>query len=128
MTYVGYRPNVPVPETNNKLFSQMRGNIIAVLPEYLGVNRNGQLSFFVKDGALRTFFRPECVEMINLLDDEPGGLTRKGLIDLLAALETALKKRKTILYADVILLYEADEDGSLAYLELNIRNQIHYAS
>ncbi|MCY9665748.1 hypothetical protein M5X11_12360 [Paenibacillus alginolyticus] len=126
--YQGYKPNVPVPDTNSHLFSQIRLNMIEVGTNYLGRNRQGQLSFFAKDGEIRTFFRPECIEMVNDYEDSPGGLSRAGLVDMLNHLDAALKKRPTILYADIIIDYEADEDGSLAYLKLNIRNQEHFAA
>lgn len=125
--YQGYKPNVPVPDSNSQLFSQMRLNILEVRTNYLGRNKQGQLTFFAKDGSIRTFFKPECVELVNEFDDSPGGLSRDGMVDMLNHLETALKKRRTILYADIIVDYEADDDGSLAYMQLNIRNQEHFA-
>ena len=76
---------------------------------------------------IRTFFRPDEVELVNDFEESGGGLSRSGLVDMLSQLEVALKKRPTILYADIIVDYEADEDGTLAYLKLNIRNQEHYA-
>lgn len=125
--YQGYKPNVPVPDTNTQLFSQMKLNILEVGTNYLSRNRLGQLTFFAKDGVIKTFFKPECVELVNEYEDSPGGLSRAGMVDMLKHLESALKRRPTVLYADIIIDYEADDDGSLAYLKLNIRNQEHFA-
>lgn len=122
-----YKPNVPIPNTNVQLISQMRLNLLEIGTKYLGRNKQGQLTFFAKDGMIRTFFRPDEVELVNDFEESGGGLSRSGLVDMLSQLEVALKKRPTILYADIIVDYEADEDGTLAYLKLNIRNQEHYA-
>lgn len=126
--YREYKPNVLVPKTNDQLFSQMKLHIIGTSTHYLSKNKQGQLSFFVKDGMLRTFYKPNCIELVNEYEDQSGGLSRKGLINMLNHLEEALKKRKTILYADLFVDYEADENGELAYLELIIRTQEHFAS
>lgn len=125
--YQGYKPNVPVPDSNSQLFSQMKLNVLEVGTNYLSCNKQGQLTFFAKDGSIRTFFRPEYVELVNEFDDSPGGLSRSGMVDMMNQLEDAFKKRPTVLYADIIIDYEADDDGALAYLKLNIRNQEHFA-
>ncbi|MGF7036069.1 hypothetical protein J2T17_007120 [Paenibacillus mucilaginosus] len=121
-----YRPNVPVPDTNAILVDQMRAHIVRS-SDYISKTSVGQLQFFAKDGEIRMFMNPEEETVFSLGDEEElGGLSRKGLQWMLVELEKALMAKETVLYADIIINYEADEDGGLAYLELNVRYQDHF--